>query len=195
MAGVRAVACTAIVTWCLVVSAPAVAGSTTASEPERKSPVVATLAALGPALAGGALFVAGGRADSDPLVIAGLATLTIGPGAGHLYTRDGWRALLTTGIRVANVAVIGGSLYLLDRVGTGPDDDSPCAMTPLLGALLILIGTGAFGATIGFDVVDAPLSARRYNWRLDRRLDLSVTPTVMTTGAGLAPGLAFGGSF
>jgi hypothetical protein len=180
----------AIVLAALVVGIPSSAASQAAPD-DTRSPAIATAAAVVPTVAGGALLGSAYFVDDattrNALLIAGLATLTIGPSAGHVYAGAPRLGLTTAGIRVAVVALVGATLYLSDRYY--PDDDGARGLVLLLDIAVVGAGSIHFAGSVGVDIFNAAPAARKHN------RGLVVTPALVPAAGGAAPGLSLAGTF
>ncbi|HVK78531.1 MAG TPA: hypothetical protein VM734_34765 [Kofleriaceae bacterium] len=127
------------------------------------------------------------ESDFGPVFAVGSAVALIGPSAGHIYAGEPGRAVATTLIRAggAGLVVAGASQFELCILAPCDDhDDNGPAV------LLMAAGTAVIVGAAVYDFIDTPRAVRRANARA-----LQVTPTVLASSSGLAPGLAFGGSF
>lgn len=128
--------------------------------------------------AGIGLSLYGLEQGSLGLFILGFAGMTIGPSAGHFYTREYKRAWLGVGLRA-------GALLLMIVSGQSDSEE-----------LGILAGYAFMGLGI-YSLIDSPFSAWRANRRERARArQLTLTPAIIPRpGQRSAMGLALRGSF
>lgn len=163
----------------------------TMAERGPKSETAALVWSLGgtlvPAAAGGVFLAFGSRSqgregsEAVPILLL-IAGPLIGPSLGHMYAGRTGRGLATIGLRAALSA--GGLVAALaicpfDGCST---DESAQAGTVFLAA------AGLVAASIVYDVVTAPASARWYN---ARHRSASFRPTFINGRPGLAARLSY----
>jgi hypothetical protein len=166
-----------------------------------KSPATATAWAVGTTLAGAGLFLAGGALvdhDEDAAGAAmatGLVVGAVGPSAGHLYAGEVGHALLSTTARAAGGVMMVTGVFMADPIDLcfGPADSCPEEEGDDTGWLIAAAGVALVAGTTVYDLVDAPRAARRANRRAAARA--VVVPTAVRAADGLAPGMAFAGTF
>jgi hypothetical protein len=163
--------------------------------PERKSEGTATMLSLGTTAAGFAFLAAAGRQDSDSggLITLGLASLIIGPSAGHIYAGETGRAvgmslLRGTGFLVFLAGVIKATTVYasdcIDYCNYNEHDD---------GEAMMWVGGLTFVAATVYDIIDAPRAARRRNAK--DRASYQVQPMYVPSVSGAAPGVGLTGRF
>jgi hypothetical protein len=148
---------------------------------DTKSPGVAAALSIGGTLVGG-VWLAGVAVQDGPsgdAFIGPAAVLTVGPSLGHVYT--GSYGLAAIGV----AARVGG--YLVTSAGAGhceidPNDIDGCIRVGRNDALYYSGLALMVGGTLA-ELVDAPLSAQRYN---REHASVSVVPTAAPGSMGLA---------
>jgi hypothetical protein len=155
------------------------------SAPERKSALISTGLAFGGVAACVAGTVAKHKLFNADAIVAGrivevgqVATCVLGPSAGQWYTDSPWRVRIASGLRA------GG--FIMGAVAFGVDDQNT-------REALVVSGGGLILYAMIYDLIAAPLAARRYNKRFDR---MTITPAPMTTPSGPpGAGLFLSGAF
>jgi hypothetical protein len=171
----------------LVALAAAVAPTRAHAESgESRSPTTATHLALAPLGASAAITAVAAATDSDALSWVALGTFVVGPSLGHYYAGAPGRGIATTLGRAGGVGMmaLGGGLTAVSG-WSGGDDGGLGA----IGALIMVAGLGTVFSVTIYDVVDAAPATER------RNAALMLTPTMLSSPAGNAPGMAIGGRF
>ncbi|MBV8761496.1 MAG: hypothetical protein JO257_29635 [Deltaproteobacteria bacterium] len=171
----------------IVLIALLAAGSARADDGnDSKSPGTAAALSIVPAAVGTfAFFAAAAQEDPSPGVVLGAAVVVaVGPSLGHFYTGSSGIGLLGIAARVGGFAMY--------RVGAGEctDSDAVDECGPRRGQNRALEYAGLavlFGGTAA-QLIDAPLSAQRYN---EEHRSVMVAPMV----GGGTTGLALVGTF
>ncbi|MBV8761497.1 MAG: hypothetical protein JO257_29640 [Deltaproteobacteria bacterium] len=108
------------------------------------------------------------------------ALVTVGPSLGHLYTHSFGLAAIGAGIR------LGGALLLYEGSGHCEPgvvgDDFPCALTGY-NSTEVRAGLAIIGVAAAVELIDAPLSASRYN---DAHAHAAIVPMAAPGRVGLA---------
>ncbi len=165
---------------------------------DTKDPQTARLASgisasvAGAVTVGGFVFAQDGHPFNTPVLYTGLGLMLVGPSAGEFYS--GQYLTIGMGIRAVGAGLAVWTLQTQTKIVTCDDatnSNQKCTdfvenAAPLLGIAAIIFVGGVW-----YDVLDAADSAERHN----RKQSVSVTPTALAGPHGLAPGLAFGGSF
>jgi len=133
-----------------------------------------------------------GDAFNAPILYTGIGMLAIGPSAGEFYA--GQYLTIGMGVRAAGAGLALWTLQAQTKEITcdnATNADQKCTgykenAIPLLGVAAIIFIGG-----IWYDVLDAGDAADRYN----KKHGYTVTPTVVPTSSGAAPGLSLTGSF
>lgn len=157
--------------------------SEAAAETPRRSPWLALGLSLGSTavLTGvGIGLVASHQQHDTGLAELGGATavvgLSLGPAVGHLYTGDYWHALGTSlGRGVAGTMAVAGFVGQLCIF-------EPCQPPDWAKPVMWIGALGWAGLTV-YDLIDAPLSALRFNERA-RTAELGLAPVVLAPPAG-----------
>jgi hypothetical protein len=154
-----------------------------------KNRIAAAALSLGATVVSNVVLVAGmSNAGSGNLVELGLVGDLVAPSAGEWYS--GQFLTIGLGLRVAGAGLAVAGFYMDGGfrwyVGT-PNGYEP----PNSKAAEAMMITGGFMVAAGtiWDIVDAPTSADRYNSRV------LVTPIMLPTPSGVAPGVSLGGAF
>lgn len=173
-----------------LLASPAAVGQTTA-EPAAKSETAALVWSLGgtlvPAAAGGVFLAyrsrSEGREGSEAVpILLLIAGPLIGPSMGHMYAGRTGRGLATIGLRAALSA--GG---LLAALAICPFDGCSTDQSDQAGTVF-LAAAGLVAASMVYDVVTAPASARWYN---ARHRSASFGPTFINDSPGLGAWLSY----
>jgi len=108
--------------------------------------------------------------------------ILLGPSLGHFYAARPGRAFAGIGIRVlASAAVVVASLGGISEGGTTSGQ-----------ATLGVIGGIVVGASVIYDIIEAPRSARVHNDGLHRGLTaIGISPSVDSRGVGLRANVSF----
>ncbi len=169
----------------LVVIATLLTSSVAAAQPDpveaptprvhKKRPSTAAVLAAGTFVSGVVVGGYGASRNETSLLVMSAGLLAFGPSAGHVYVGANRHAIQGTLLRSAGL----GLIILGTGAGVPHDHNAFLAAAGIAGAGLL---TGA----IAYDLVDAPLAARRRNARA-----LAVTPAIVRD----APGLALAGTF
>lgn len=165
------------------------------------------------AIAGAALAVpSDGRpehdAQRDLLLLTSAAVGVIGPSAGNLYAQDGASGLKGTAVRgsvmigITSVVMVRDVVRALQKCHSFPDGgecsaDFPPVRTPKLDAVLTatsIVGGAAVVTSIVWDIATAGRHARESNAARHAR-NVSIAPTVVSTGATPTAGISLGGTF
>lgn len=168
------------------------AAPVTPAQPElpHKDEATATLIAFGGMAVGSLTLAAAAKSDNAGLFWLGVAGLTIGPSAGHVYAGEAGRAAKTTLVRAVSLLPFGfGLLVLTANCYDGP----PCNRNDGAAEALMVLGGVLFAGTTLYDVIDSPAAARRANRRQERAWRLA--PTVVPASTGIAPALSVIGRF
>lgn len=148
------------------------------ADAEEKDPGIALFSALGGTALGVGLYIGWLRTDEDLLLAGAAVAGVVGPAGGHLYLGEYKHPILTSLARAAAIAstVAGASLIFAEH-----EDYQD------LASFLFWGGGIAYVGVTGYDIIDAPLAARRHNDRVRAR----VAPTWIDG----APGLTIAGTF
>ncbi len=176
-------------------AAPALASPIGPDNKEKSSELAVGLSAGATVLGGIALSQAVGIDGNNPLLTSvGFAGLLVGPSLGHFYTAD-WGRELILGI---GGRIVGIGLFVkgLSESFTclGDEGDEECDNSNNGAAWALLGGVGIYVASTLYSIVDASLSAQRFNRRSRRRLTLMPGPVVgpdRSTGLGLTLQMRF----
>jgi hypothetical protein len=154
---------------------------------DRKSPEGAAALSIGATVVGGVWMAKVAATDGpDPDSFwAPAAILTVGPSLGHFYTGS-------YGLGVLGIAArVGGALIASEGAGhceLDPNDSDGCIRVGRNSAVLYTGEALMVGAALA-EIIDAPLSANRYN---SAHATVQVFPM---TGPDGRVGLAIGGTF
>jgi len=163
-----------------------------APETPHKDEGTATFLALGGTTLGIMALYGGAQAENEGLLLLGLATLAVGPSAGHIYAGDNGHAVKASLVRGGGIVLFGlGAITLLssgDCIDDGPCDDGST------GEVALWTGGLVFAAATLFDIVDASMAVKRANARHARAWTIAPTPMPASSGTRL-PGLSVIGRF
>jgi Zn-dependent protease len=114
--------------------------------------------------------------------VVGTGAILLGPSFGHFYSDRPGRAFAGIGVRVlASAAVVVASLGGISEAGTTSGQ-----------ATLAVIGGIIVGASVIYDIAEAPHSAQIHNDRVRRGLAaIGVSPSVDSRGVGLRATVSF----
>jgi len=125
------------------------------------------------------------RTDSSDSHVPGIVlvgALLLGPSLGHFYASHPRRALTGIGMRALPAAAGVGAFFYFN----GIDDSAGTHSHPELGQGLFAVGLALAGASLAWDIIRAPHSARSHNDEvLGRRQSPGITPEVGPAGFGL----------
>ena len=159
---------------------------TVTGAPELKSPAAAVLMSLTTTAALTAGGIALGAAGSEQ---AGFGLFALGvvvaPSLGHFYAGEWGHGLITSGLRLglgtATLVTAVSSMFAHERDESGAN-----------GAAAVGLGIATVGLML-YDIIDAPLAAKRTNKKRQRAWLLA--PTLARHGDALQPGLSMVGRF
>ena len=121
-----------------------------------------------PATAGGLSLYRGGASDSNVPGIVLAGGVILGPSLGHFYAARPGRALAGIGIRT--LASVGIAAALMEIAAEGNETNFAT-----LGAFGVIVG----GASLAWDIIKAPHSARVHNEQARRtRMGIGITPSL-----------------
>ena len=141
-----------------------------------------------PAVAGSYDVYRAGSSDSNVPVIVLVGALLIGPSLGHFYAARPGRVLLGIGIR-ALTATAGAAAYFFLN---GIDDSAGAHSNPELGQALGAVGIVLGGASLAWDILRAPDSARIHNEQVRQgQTAIGIAPSIGAAGLGLRVEVTF----
>jgi hypothetical protein len=171
---------------------PPVAPAPPPAELPHKDEATATMLAIGGTAVGVLALYAGGHNESEGLLWLGIAGLTVGPSAGHIYAGENGHALGASLLRAGGMLMFG--LGVIALVSSGDCiDDAPCDGGNGGGEALLWVGGLTFAVTTLYDIIDASSAARRVNAKHARAWN--VAPTVVPAANGPAPAVSLIGRF
>jgi hypothetical protein len=164
--------------------------------PTEKSPRtavgVALLGTVVPLLAGAGIASTGDGSNQKFGLAAMAAGIVFGPSTGNVYTGEYERA---AGLAVARgIGLAAGSYLLLSSTIRSSDCQGSECDTSLPGQLAAWALLVSVPVLAGYEIFDAPASARRANAR-SGVVDLGLLPTVATSGPAPGRGLTLAGRF
>jgi len=114
--------------------------------------------------------------------VVGTGAILLGPSLGHFYAERPGRAFAGIGIRaLGSAAVVVGSLGGITEAGSTSGQEA-----------LAVIGCIVVGASVIYDIVEAPHSARIHNDRVRRGLTaIGISPSVDSRGVGFRATVSF----
>jgi hypothetical protein len=141
-----------------------------------------------PALAGSYDAYRAESSDSDVAGIVLVGALLIGPSLGHFYADRPRRAFVGIGIRTVTAAAGAAGFFYFN----GMDDSAGEHSNPELGQTLAGVAVALVGASLAWDIIRAPHSARVHNDQLlQARGSIGVAPSVAPAGLGLRVEITF----
>lgn len=162
-----------------MVLASGVARADEASEPREKSEAVATAISLVGETASAFVFASGAMNNhAEPLTGVGVVGLVVAPSLGQLYAGEPGRAAISVGIRAT--AALGLAVGLANDTISGAGNGGALHDVAWWSSPLIYASAMVLAASTIYDLVDAHRAVRR------ERLPVSIAPTPMPNGAGMA---------
>ena len=152
--------------------------------------ILALLSSILSVTAGTVIWSRANGNDTESGVGGGLVAygIWVGPSAGHMYAGEwghaiGWSLFRAVTSSLGGILVLGASIHSSDCQGSACDTSTSALA---LGAGLVL----AAGASVVYDLLDAPNAVERTNKRL-AATDLALAPILpLGAGAGSMRGLA-----
>ena len=167
----------------VVISSPP-AGELVPGRKSGKTALLLSLLGTAVPVAASAPFIweTSGTSLAEASAVVCVGAILVGPSLGHFYAARPGRAFAGIGIRVlASAGVVLAGLASISEGGTTSDQ-----------ATLGVIGGIVAGASVIFDIIDAPHSARVHNDGLGRgRTAVGITPSVDSRGIGLRAHVSF----